>query len=156
MIHATNSRERDSREPDGKVTRSVDLQFMIIAFSLSLLLVGCRKADQGGLSNTGNSGRNDAPVAIDPDPPVVYPSALYQQGIEGTVQLRLFVDEKGVVVPESTQVAESSGYAEFDSAAVAGVPKMHFAPAQHDGRPIATAFTQPVHFRRAQGGEKKP
>ena len=140
MIHATNSRERDSREPDGKVTRSVDLQFMIIAFSLSLLLVGCRKADQGGLSNTGNSGRNDAPVAIDPDPPVVYPSALYQQGL----------------VPESTQVAGSSGYTEFDSAAVAGVPKMHFAPAQHDGRPIATAFTQPVHFRRAQGGEKKP
>lgn len=100
---------------------------------------------------TADLGRGDPPVALDPEPLVDYPPALYQQGIEGTVTLRLFVDEHGAVVKESTQVAESSGFAEFDSAAVAGVPRMHFAPAQRDGRPVATAFTQPVHFRRAQG-----
>ncbi len=132
-------------------------RILACVLACSLLLASCRKSDQGGpSSNAGNSARNDAPVAIDPDPPVVYPPALYQQGIEGTVQLRLFVDDKGVVIPESTQVAESSGYAEFDSAAVAGVPRMHFAPAQHDGRPIATVFTQPVHFRLSQGGQKRP
>ncbi|MEO8201740.1 MAG: energy transducer TonB [Gemmatimonadota bacterium] len=150
MIHTRNLQERD---------RIFDLGSSRYPALLACCLVlgACGKPDQGApSSNAGSSARNDAPVAIDPDPPVVYPPSLFQQGIEGTVQLRLFVDEKGVVVPESTQVAESSGYAEFDSAAVAGVPRMHFAPAQHDGRPIATAFTQPVHFRRSQGGEKKP
>ncbi len=153
MIHHRRYRERD---PGRYCKKASPIRFAGCALLLSLCLIGCRNADQGGASTSGNKARDDAPVAIDPDPPVVYPPALYQQGIEGTVQLRLYVDEKGSVVPESTQVAESSGYAEFDSAALAGVPRMHFAPAQRDGRPIATAFTQPVHFRRTQGGEKKP
>lgn len=154
MIHSRRYRERESEHPSGKPSRR--FRFASCAIAMSLCLAGCRKADQGSASAGDSKVRDDAPVAIDPDPPVVYPPALYQQGIEGTVQLRLYVTEQGVVVPESTQVAESSGYAEFDSAAVAGVPRMHFAPAQRDGRPVATAFTQPVHFRRTQGGEKKP
>jgi protein TonB len=92
--------------------------------------------------------RDDPPVALDPEPLVEYPASLFEQGIEGTVTLRLFVDDKGAVVRESTQVAESSGYPAFDSAAVSGVPRMHFAPAQRDGRPVAMVFTQPVHFRK--------
>ena len=95
-----------------------------------------------------STNRDEPPVALDPEPLVEYPTSLYQQGIEGTVTLRLFVDDKGAVVRESTQVAESSGYPAFDSAAVAGVPLMHFAPAQRDGRPVAMVFTQPVHFRK--------
>lgn len=111
------------------------------------LCAACSGNDDTG-SETDSPRRDDPPVALDAEPPVVYPPALYQQGIEGSVTLRLFVDDKGGVVPESTQVAESSGYAEFDSAAVAGVPRMRFAPAQRDGRPVALAFTQPVHFRK--------
>lgn len=111
-----------------------------------LLLAAC-----GGGGDEQNpatpANRMDTPVALDPEPPVQYPVDLYQQGVEGTVTLRLFVDTSGTVVAESTQVAESSGYPAFDSAAVAGVPQMHFAPAQRDGRPVATAFSQPVHFR---------
>jgi TonB family protein len=111
------------------------------------VLVACGgRNDAGGESE--NPGRDDPPVALDAEPPVVYPAKLYQQGVEGTVTLRLFVTDQGGVIPESTRVAESSGYAEFDSAAVAGVPRMRFAPAQRDGRPVATAFTQPVHFRK--------
>ncbi|MEO8294241.1 MAG: energy transducer TonB [Gemmatimonadota bacterium] len=131
--------------------------FLIVsACVFGLVLAGCRRNRQGAPSGDAGSSRDDSPVALDPEPPVVYPASLYQQGIEGTVQLRLFVDEKGVVAPESTHVAESSGYAEFDSAAVAGVPRMHFAPAQRDGRPVPVTFTQPVHFRRPAAREATP
>ncbi len=91
------------------------------------------------------------PVPLNAESPVGYPPALLAQGIEGSVLLRLFVDEKGNLVPESTRVAESSGYPAFDSAAVAAVPELRFAPALHDGSPIPTAFLQPVQFRRSRG-----
>jgi TonB family protein len=115
-----------------------------------LLAAGCSNRSGEGEAESDATDRDEPPVALDADPPVVYPPNLYQQKIEGTVTLRLFVTEQGAVVAESTLVAESSGYPEFDSAAMAGVPRMRFAPAQRDGRPIATAFTQPVHFRMPQ------
>ena len=118
------------------------------AFILVGVLACGREQRAEDAASPGSSNRDEPPVALDPEPLVEYPQLLYQQGVEGTVTLRLFVDEKGTVVRESTAVAESSGYAAFDSAAVAGVPKMHFAPAQRDGRPVAMMFTQPVHFRR--------
>ena len=39
------------------------------------------------------------------------------QGISGSVELRLFVDSAGQVVPESSTVQRTSGYAALDSAA---------------------------------------
>ncbi len=117
--------------------------------------IGCRRSRGTALLDAA-APHDDPPVALDPEPLVEYPASLYQQGIEGTVILRLFVDEQGAVVRESTQVAQSSGYPAFDSAAVAGVPRMHFAPAQRDGRSVATAFTQPVHFRRPHSEGASP
>lgn len=93
------------------------------------------------------------PVALNADVPVSYPAALLQERIDGTVVLRLFADERGGVVPESTRVAESSGYPAFDSAAAAGASGLRFAPALRDGRPVAAAFLQPVHFRHAPAGK---
>ena len=120
-------------------------------------LAACGRDRPSQDAATPSANRDDPPVALDPEPLVEYPPTLYQQGIEGTVSLRLFVDETGIVVRESTQVAESSGYPAFDSAAVAGVPKMHFSPAQRDGRPVAMTFTQPVHFRKPPvGGASAP
>ena len=90
---------------------------------------------------------DDPPVAINAETPVEYPPALFDQGIEGNVVLRLHTDEDGRVVPESTKVAESSGYPALDSAALVGAPQLKFAPAQHNGAPVAATFLQPVHFR---------
>jgi TonB family protein len=70
--------------------------------------------------------------------------------VEGTVVLRLYVDEQGAVIPDSTRLAETSGYPALDSAAIAGVPEMRFAPARRDGYPVATVFLQPVHFRHPE------
>ena len=105
------------------------------------LTLGCAQEDGGQLPAAG------PPVALDAEAPVRYPPELYDQGIDGEVMLRLFVDPAGRLMPESTSVATSSGYPAFDSAAVRGVAQMRFAPAQRRGKPVGMAFLQPIRFR---------
>ncbi|MEK6768271.1 MAG: energy transducer TonB [Gemmatimonadota bacterium] len=93
-------------------------------------------------------GQNDVPVAVNGESPFQYPSNLYDEGVEGEVRLRLFVDALGHVHPESTRVAESSGTPALDSAAIAGAALLRFAPAHRNGAPVGVAFFQPVIFRR--------
>ena len=92
----------------------------------------------------------EPPVVTNSESPVRYPPVLFQQNIEGTVLLRLFVDSLGRLAPESTRIAEGSGINGLDSAALASVPTMKFAPARRNGRPVATSFLQPIHFRRPE------
>jgi protein TonB len=89
----------------------------------------------------------EPPVPVNANSPVVYPAAFLRERIEGTVILRLFLDSTGAIQRDSTRIAESSGYPALDSAALAAVPTMQFAPALRRGDPVATAFLQPVHFR---------
>ena len=98
------------------------------------------------------------PVVINSESPFQYPADLYDQGVEGEVRLRLFVDPQGRVVPESTKVASSAGAPEFDSAAVRGAVDLRFAPGRRDGQPIGMAFYLPVVFRRygAPSGNPNP
>ncbi|MGE0353757.1 MAG: energy transducer TonB [Gemmatimonadales bacterium] len=130
----------------------------LLLFVAAVSIAACSGDARNTAGRDANAAppRDEPPVALDPVPPVTYPADLYQQGVEGTVQLRLFVNETGTVLPESTAVVESSGYPAFDSAAVRGVARMRFAPAQRDGRPVATAFAQPVHFRRSTGQRATP
>ncbi|HEY2805206.1 MAG TPA: energy transducer TonB [Gemmatimonadales bacterium] len=87
-------------------------------------------------------------MAINGVSPFQYPPDLYDQGVEGEVRLRLWVDSAGHVSPDSTQVISSSGTAALDSAALIGASQLVYAPAHRDGKPVATAFYQPVIFRR--------
>ena len=121
-----------------------------------LLAAACSRQDEGLVrlpnERPGAAPAPDGPpVALNAESPVSYPQRLLEQGVEGTVVLHLFVDAKGGVVRESTRVAESSGYAAFDSAAIAAVPQFLYAPAVRDGTPVATTFLQPVQFRHPQG-----
>ena len=126
-----------------------------------LAVSGCRRKSDSTVTLPAEAGaiaprRDEPPVALDPETPVRYPLALYQQRISGTVLLRLFVDENGTVAPESTRVQESSGYPALDSAALAAAPKLHYAPALRNGTPVATLFTQPIHFRHPDRGGTTP
>jgi len=94
----------------------------------------------------GPPPESEAPVALNPDVPIAYPAALFEQHIEGEVVLRLFADSTGRLIPESTRVAESSNYPALDSAALAGSARLRFAPAKRRGVPVATMFLQPVEF----------
>lgn len=98
----------------------------------------------------------EPPVAINPVSPVRYPPALLAQGIEGRVLLRLYVDSAGNVIPDSTRIAESSGYPALDSAALVGAPELRFAPALHQGQAIAAPFLQPVQFRSSRSRTATP
>jgi periplasmic protein TonB len=118
-----------------------------------LVLLGCSRADDGTMRLTDHAApmpaapAEEPPVATNPVSPVRYPPALLQQGIEGRVLLRLYVDAAGTVIPDSTRVAESSGYPALDSAALAGAPALHFSPALRQGQPVSALFLQPVQFR---------
>lgn len=125
--------------------------------ALTLLLPGrCTRPDDAMIrlptERPGVAPAPDGPpVALNAESPVAYPPDLLAQGVEGIVVLHLFVDANGVAAPESTRVAESSGYPAFDSAARAAVPQIRFAPAVHGGTPVATTFLQPIQFRNPQG-----
>ena len=113
----------------------------------ALVALGAALSCGGGGGGEGAGKASGAPVALDADSPVRYPPDLFDQAIDGDVVLRLFVDTAGRAVPESTTVARSSGYPEFDSAAVRGATLMRFAPARRQGLPVAMAFLQPIQFR---------
>jgi protein TonB len=117
---------------------------------IALAAAAC--ASSGG-ERAGNA--ESPPVALG-EPAVEYPPALFMQGISGSVELRLFVDSAGQVVPESTTVQRTSGYAALDSAALAAAPKLRYAPGRRAGRPVAMTFLQPIHFRHPATTDSTP
>ena len=124
----------------------------IPVLATALLLPACGP-DRATVEQQAANRQNEVPVAINGESPFQYPADLYDQGIEGEVRLRLFVDSAGRVTPESTRIVSSSGTPVLDSAAAAGAAALRFAPAHRDGVPLGAAFYQPVVFqRRATGG----
>jgi TonB family protein len=127
-----------------------------------LALVACERKSDGTMRLVDRtapppiSPAEEPPVAINPVSPVRYPPALLEQGIEGQVLLRLFVDSAGRIIPDSTRIEESSGYPALDSAALVGSPDLRFSPALQQGRPIAAPFIQPVQFRGPRTRSKSP
>src|SRR5882762_2605147 len=120
---------------------------VLVAFALTACRGGSQQSS-GQASQAAPPPESEAPVALNPDVPIAYPPALFEQKVEGDVTLRLFVDSTGKLIAESTRVAEPSGYPALDSAALAGAGTLRFAPAKRRGVPVATAFLQPVEFRQ--------
>ena len=112
----------------------------------------------GGLREFGRERAGNAespPVALG-EPAVEYPPALFMQGISGSVELRLFVDSAGQVVPESTT---SSGPADMRPSTPRPSPRRpscRYAPGRRDGRPVAMTFLQPIHFRHPATTDSTP
>jgi protein TonB len=75
-----------------------------------------------------------------------YPPLDARLGREGTVTLKLAIDERGAVT--DAVVERSSGYASLDQAAVNWV-KAHwlYYPATHSGDPVASSADVTVTFR---------
>lgn len=133
----------------------------LTVLTIALLALACDKGDPGVVTLPDaapptDQARDLPPVALNAQTPVEYPPALFDQGIEGTVILRLYADTAGVLVNDSTRVQESSGFPALDSAAVAAAPDLRFAPARHDGKPVAASFLQPIYFRHPGVGGTTP
>jgi TonB family protein len=107
----------------------------------------CARSDDP-LSGAHSGPRPEVmPVVANRDLPFRYPAALYTQRVQGNVTLRLYIDEGGRVVAESTAVVETSGYTALDSAAVRGSDSLRFVPAKRRGQPIPVKLLFPVYFR---------
>ncbi len=154
-------RRDGGRSDRGRMTTAVPpfrRSARFIAFALSALSCSSPRAGTVKLpaDQPAADKRDQSPVAINPEPPVEYPAALFEEGIEGKVLLRLHTDEEGNVDRDSISIAESSGYPALDSAALIAAPQLRFAPALHNGAPVAATFLQPVHFRHPQLGGTTP
>ncbi len=90
---------------------------------------------------------DELPVMLNKELPFRYPPGLYAQKVQGNVTLRIFVDTAGRVVTDSTHVAETSGFAALDSAAVKGSRELKFNPAKTRETRVAVSILFPVYFR---------
>lgn len=77
------------------------------------------------------------------DPP--YPEQARQQGVEGTVVLKLTVSADGRA--RNVTVTRSAGHAALDQAAVSHLGRTRFSPALKEGEVIAATITFRVIFR---------
>ena len=73
-----------------------------------------------------------------------YPFAAKKRGQEGTVVLRLSIDELGIL--QDVAVVEATDPVFIDSA-VASVKKSFFIPAKSNHRPVASQAILPIHFK---------
>ena len=73
----------------------------------------------------------------------IYPPTEREEGRQGIVVLRLFIDSAGTV--SRAQIVRSLGTA-FDEAALAAVRQWSFEPALRDGEPVAAEFHVTINF----------
>ena len=113
-----------------------------------VIAVGCKKGESSGLPfQTVGRQPDIAPVMLNKELPFRYPPALYAQKVQGNVTLRIFIDSNGAIVPDSTRIAETSGFTALDSAAMKGSRDLKFEPAKTLGQPVPVSILLPVYFR---------
>ena len=125
-----------------------------IASTGSAMITACRKVGQGFAAGllivacdlAGDIERPRPRFAVSP---VEYPVEMWDQNVEATTVVRVLVSEAGDV--DSAMIAESSGYAELDSAALRGARIMEFEPALRGGEPLEVWARIPVHFAKDPG-----
>ena len=109
---------------------------------------GCKKGEGSNLPfQTVGRQPDVAPVMLNKELPFRYPPALYAQKVQGNVTLRIYIDSNGAIVPDSTRVAETSGFNALDSAAMKGSRDLKFEPAKTQGQPVPVSILLPVYFR---------
>ncbi|MEO8910956.1 MAG: energy transducer TonB [Gemmatimonadaceae bacterium] len=116
---------------------------------LLLMVAGACKNGEGSSLPFQTVGRQPdvAPVMLNKELPFRYPPALYAQKVQGNVTLRIYIDSNGAIVPDSTRVAETSGFSALDSAAMKGSRDLKFDPAKTRGQPVPVSILLPVFFR---------
>ncbi|UCD17557.1 MAG: TonB family protein [Candidatus Zixiibacteriota bacterium] len=89
-------------------------------------------------------------VAVDINPEIIYqvtpeyPSDARDSGIEGSVRIKVLVDNDGSVV--KVLVGESSGETALDRSALEAVENFRFKPALQGGKPVMVWVEIPVEF----------
>ena len=74
-----------------------------------------------------------------------YPPELKSKGIEGNVMVLIVIDEQGAV--QKVRILKSSGYREFDEAALKAARKELYTPALRDGKAVEYNLKYTYRFR---------
>ncbi len=102
-----------------------------------------------GAGDRGSGGEGDGAsrprAAATGNRPPVYPAIARQRGWEGSVVVRAKVRADGSVADVS--IAESSGRAVLDEAALSAVRQWRFVPASKDGRAVESVVDVPITFQ---------
>src|SRR6266566_3822517 len=120
----------------------------VLVLASVVSIAGCKKGEGSGLPfQTVGKQPDVAPVMLNKELPFRYPPALYAQKVQGNVTLRIFIDREGAIIPDSTRIAETSGFTALDSAAMKGSRELKFEPAKTQGQPVPVSILLPVFFR---------
>jgi TonB family protein len=98
----------------------------------------------GTLVNLTDAGVT--PPITDKTPPLSYPPIALRQRIEGTVELSILIDERGIVT-DAQVVTSAGGRAGLDEAAVDNAKKRRYRPATKDGVPVKVWMPLRVVFK---------
>jgi protein TonB len=129
------------------VSMNASLRSSIAVLAL-VCAAACKKGEGSNLPfQTVGRQPDVAPVMLNKELPFRYPPALYAQKVQGNVTLRIYIDRDGSIVPDSTRVAETSGFNALDSAAMKGSRDLKFEPAKTQGYPVPVSILLPVFFR---------
>jgi protein TonB len=82
---------------------------------------------------------------MESDRPPAYPEQARRRGQQGRVLLQVNVSAEGA--PVAVTVAQSSGFASLDDAALRAVRQWRFVPATRGGTPEPAVAEVPVRFR---------
>lgn len=123
----------------------------VVLMAGMLLLVACGDMKQSWDRLRGAEEAVELPALLTTELPFRYPPDLFAQQVPGDVTLRLFIDSLGLVVPESTRVAEPAAHPGFDAAAVEGATRLVFRPARRGERRIGYTVLFPIKFRVPAG-----
>lgn len=83
----------------------------------------------------------------------LYPEEVKNEKIEGTVWVKVFVGEDGLVV--KSEIAKSSGNDVLDKSALDAALECKYKPAIKDEKPISTWVTYKVEFSLTEDGNKE-
>lgn len=117
-----------------------------IVIALALALPGCLSDEP-----------IQQPTPLFETPPFEFPVELWDRGVEGETVLMIHITPTGSV--DSAYVWQSSGYAPFDSAALAGASQLRFTPGRRGEKRVKLWAKLPVRFSRegaAAGGMRVP
>ena len=128
--------------------KAPEMRMRIAAALLVIGLAACKKGNGSNLPfQTVGRQPDVAPVMLNKELPFRYPPALYAQKVQGNVTLRIFINRDGSILPDSTRIAETSGFTALDSAAMKGSRDLKFEPAKTQGQPVPVSILLPVYFR---------
>ena len=131
-----------------QIMNQADISFEILPIELIVLFKNTSDIDtktQSRLTTTDFTPVRFTPptlqVNVEPD----YPHEARREGLEGSVEMKLLVSEKGEV--KQAIVHKSSGYEILDNAAIEFAKRLKYNPAKKQGKPLDVWVSRVMHYQ---------